>query len=108
MEQEPIDPTHQALQAAEEQACQRYLAARKELIGLSARAASLGQLVTEHPYRQDYQTAWRDVVLAQSRAVNRTGTAWTLLQRARKRTDAAEPLALSVAFSASAPDGEAA
>lgn len=95
------DPTYTALHLAEEQACRRYLVARKELLALATRAASLGQLVTEHPYRQDYQAEWRNVVLAQSRAVNRTGAAWTLLQRARQRTDAAQPPALSVRFSAS-------
>lgn len=109
MEQEPTDPTYTALQLAEEQACKRYLVARKELMALAARAASLGQLVTEHPYRQDYQTSWRECVLAQSRAVTRTGTAWTLLQRARKRTDAAQPPALAVSFSAAGdPNGEVA
>lgn len=96
----PEDPTGTALRLAEERACRRYLVARKELLALATRAASLGQLVTEHPYRADYQAAWRECVLAQSRAVNRTGSAWAALQRARQRTDAAVPPALSVPFTA--------
>jgi hypothetical protein len=104
------DPTYVALHQAEERACRRYLVARKELITLAARAASLGRLVTEHPYRQDYQAEWRNVVLAQSRAVTRTGSAWTVLQRARNRTDTAQPApALSGPFtSAFDADGEVA
>jgi hypothetical protein len=110
MDQELTDPTYTALHLAEEHACKRYLAARRELVAVAAHAASLGQLATEHPHRLDYQAAWREAVLAQSRAMTRTGSAWTLVQHARRRTDAAAPPpALSVAFSAPVdPDSEAA
>jgi hypothetical protein len=96
---ETTDPVLTALYLAEEQACQRYLAARQELVELAGRAASLCELAMEQPQRWDYQDAWRQAVLAQSQALMRTGSARTLLQRARRRTDdAARPaLALVVA-----------
>lgn len=91
MEQAPIDAEYTALHLAEEQACGRYLTARRELTDLAAKAASLGQLATEHPHRLDYQAAWRAAVLDQSRAMSRTGHAYTTWRHAQRRTDTAAP-----------------
>lgn len=116
MEQDPTrqdlaqDPTYTALDLAELQACHQYRTFRNKMVTLAGTAASLCQLALEQPHRPDYQQAWRDAVLAQSRAMTQTGRAYTTWQRARRRTDAAAPApALAVQFSASGEaDGEVA
>jgi hypothetical protein len=83
-----VDASLTALRLAEEQACARYLAARKAQIRLGARVGSLAQLVAEQPQRADYRAARDRVVEAHGDAVQRTRLAYLTWQRAQRRADA--------------------
>lgn len=83
------DVTLAAFQLAEEQACERYLEARKSMVSLAARMVSLKQLATEQPKRVDYRNARDEAVSAYEAAVQRTRLAWVSWQRAQLRYDSA-------------------
>ena len=82
------DTSLAALRLAEEQACGRYLAARKAQIRLGARVGSLAQLVAEQPKRADYRDARDRAIEAHGDAVQRTRLAYLAWQRAQMRADA--------------------
>lgn len=78
-----------ALRLSEERECARYLAARKAMTAASKRAASLRQLVTEHPRRGDYRQAYLAAVEDFRAALVRTENAHTTYVHAQRRSDAA-------------------
>jgi hypothetical protein len=92
------DATPTAFELAEEHACARYLTARKDMLALGRRAASLAQLVNEQPHRLDYQAVWTEVDAIHREAVARTRLAWQVWQRAQQRTDAEQPAPLAPSF----------
>ncbi|WP_115945077.1 MULTISPECIES: hypothetical protein [Amycolatopsis] len=77
-----------ALRLSEERAAEGYLAARREMVRLAARVASIRQLVTEQPTRADYRAALRDAQVAHGAAVERTGLAYQRWHAAQLRSDA--------------------
>jgi hypothetical protein len=77
-----------ALRLAEEQACAGYLTARKAMMSLAVRAASVAQMVRERPTRVDYRAALEDVLDAYRAASTRTRLAYGRWQRAQLRADA--------------------
>ncbi|GHH49231.1 hypothetical protein [Lentzea cavernae] len=77
-----------AFRQAEERACGGYLVARKAMIRLAARAASISQLVREHPTRADYRAALHHVKALHHDAVERTRLAWQRWNQAQIRSDA--------------------
>lgn len=83
------DATLLALRLSEERACAGYLNARKAMVALAGRAASLGQLVAERPNRVDYRAARNNALAAYGAAAERTRLAWSGWQRAQLRYDAA-------------------
>ncbi|MET9231402.1 hypothetical protein [Lentzea sp. NPDC003310] len=77
-----------AFRLAEEQACAGYLVARKAMVRLAARMASISQLVRENPTRADYSAALAHVRGLHGDAVERTRLAWQRWNRAQVRSDA--------------------
>ncbi|MDX8146406.1 hypothetical protein SK854_30130 [Lentzea sp. BCCO 10_0061] len=77
-----------ALRLAEEQACAGYLDARKALVSLAARVASLTLLVGQYPARADYRKVLGEVMGNKVDAELRTGLAWRRYQNAQVRADA--------------------
>jgi hypothetical protein len=77
-----------ALRLAEEQACAGYLMARKAMVGLAARSASMAQMVRERPTRVDYRAALNEVLGSYRAASDRTRLAYGRWQRAQVRADA--------------------
>ncbi|MFJ8963663.1 hypothetical protein ACIRG5_30165 [Lentzea sp. NPDC102401] len=77
-----------AFRLAEEQACMGYLTARKSMVRLASRVASIAQLVREHPTRADYRAALEHVKGLHVDAVDRTRLAWLRWQNAQVRSDA--------------------
>lgn len=76
------------LRLAEERACAGYLSARRSMVGLAGRVASVGQLVRENPRRADYRMVLRQVSGRHGDAVERTRLAYNRWQRARLVADA--------------------
>ncbi|GAB3580384.1 hypothetical protein GCM10027445_50590 [Amycolatopsis endophytica] len=81
-------PVLVALRLSEERAAEGYLTARREMVRLASRVASIRQLVTERPMRADYRAALRDAQAAHGAAVQRTGLAYQRWHRAQLRSDA--------------------
>ncbi|WP_020418544.1 hypothetical protein [Amycolatopsis sp. ATCC 39116] len=81
-------PVLVALRLSEERAAEGYLAARREMVRLAARVASMRQLVAEQPARADYRAALREAQVAHGAAVERAGLAYQRWQRAQLRADA--------------------
>ncbi|WP_143249870.1 hypothetical protein [Amycolatopsis sacchari] len=77
-----------AFRLSEEQAAGGYLAARKEMVRLATRVASLRQLVREQPGRAGYRVALAAAEDAHRAAVTRTGLAFERWQAAQLRSDA--------------------
>ena len=77
-----------ALRLAEERACAGYLAARKAMVWMAGRAASLRQLADEQPKRADYRAAAANALSAYSHAAQRARLAEHAWQRAQYRPDA--------------------
>jgi hypothetical protein len=82
-----MNTTLQALWLSMEQACARYLTARKAMVALAGRAASLQQLVAEHPTRRDYRYALTAALAARADAIQRTDTARKGWSEAQLRYD---------------------
>ncbi|MDQ0378602.1 hypothetical protein [Amycolatopsis thermophila] len=81
-------PALVALRLSEERAAEGYLAARRDMVRLASRIASLRQLASEQPMRADYRVALRDAQVAHGAAVERAGLAYQRWQRAQLRSDA--------------------
>lgn len=84
----PENATLVAFRLSEEKAAAGYLAARREMVALAARVASVRQLVSERPARADYRAKLRAVQAAHGAAVARTGVAFERYHRAQLRADA--------------------
>jgi hypothetical protein len=76
-----------ALRLAEEKKCAGYLEARKAMVALAGRVASLRLLAAQHPRRADYRRARDAAVEEYHAAVDRTRLAWSVYQRAQMRAD---------------------
>ncbi|MGZ3147276.1 hypothetical protein ACVDFE_35850 [Lentzea chajnantorensis] len=76
-----------AFRLYEEHTCAGYLKARKAMVRLSARVASLSQLVRERPDRIDYRTVLGELVGRQIDAEQRTRLAYERWQRAQRQSD---------------------
>lgn len=76
-----------ALRLSEERAATGYLAARREMVVLAARMASVRQMVAERPARADYRVVLAAVEAAHSAAVARTHRAFERYHRAQLRSD---------------------
>jgi hypothetical protein len=77
-----------ALRLAEEQACERYLLARKSMVRAAGLVASIGQMVRERPNRADYRKALGHVMGRHFDATERTRLAYECWQRTQVRADA--------------------
>jgi hypothetical protein len=82
-----VDTTLMSLRINEEQACAGYLAARKSMMYLAGRAASLRQLTLEQPKRVDYRDAFNKALSDFNHAGERTRLAYNRWVRAQLRTD---------------------
>lgn len=87
-ENAPEKPSLTAFRLSEEKAAAGYLAARREMVALAARMASVRQLVFERPTRADYKTALNAAEIALSAAMERTHRAFERYHRAQVRSDA--------------------
>ncbi|QRP46904.1 hypothetical protein [Amycolatopsis sp. FDAARGOS 1241] len=81
-------PMLTAFRLSEERAAARYLVARKEMVRLATRVASVRQLVVEQPLRADYRAVLRALEAAHSDAVRRTRLAYERWHGAQLRSDA--------------------
>lgn len=89
MEQDaPESLTLTAFRLSEEEAAAGYLLARREMVRLAGRVASVRQLVAERPLRADYRAGLRDAETAFGAAAQRTRLAFERWHRAQLRSDA--------------------
>ena len=88
MEHDVIEgPVLTAFRLSEERAAAGYLAARKEMVRLATRLASVRQMVTEQPLRADYRAALRELETAHRDAMRRTRRAFERWHHAQLRSD---------------------
>ncbi|HJQ45589.1 MAG TPA: hypothetical protein VJ870_04580 [Amycolatopsis sp.] len=80
-------PALAAFRLSEERAAGGYLMARKAMVALAARVASVRQLVREQPLRADYRAALRAAETAHAEAARRTGLAFERWHGAQLRSD---------------------
>lgn len=81
-------PVLAAFRLSEERAAEGYLAARKEMVRLATRVASVRQLMTEQPMRTDYRAALRELETTHRDAMRRTRLALERWHGAQLRSDA--------------------
>ena len=81
-------PVLAGFRLSEERAAGGYLAARKEMVRLATRLASVRQLVTEQPTRTDYRAAVRELEATHRDAMRRTRLAFERWHGAQLRSDA--------------------
>lgn len=87
MEQNTENVALTAFRLSEEKAAAGYLVARRDMVALAARVASVRQLVAERPTRAHYRAALAAVETAHSAAVERTHRAFECYHRAQLRSD---------------------
>lgn len=80
-------PSLVALRLAEESACAGYLVARRAMVTLAAREASVSQMLRERPGRADYLAALKKLVSDRVDAQERTRLAYRRWQRAQVFAD---------------------
>ena len=82
-----VNPALNGLKQAEERACGGYVVARKDMIRLATRMASLHRLVVEQPRRTDYRVALSEEASRYRAAKERTDLAYERWQQAAHRYD---------------------